>query len=137
MVILLCATILAAVWIGVRLSTREHAAARPVRKWFFVSFDDVSISLRVETESPWQAQLGFSDVERICIKMEPDAFLGVSNGLYIWVKGRENSYAIPLDADGSPALIKELTRRGQLPAELVVQAMGSTSGTFCWPPITQ
>jgi hypothetical protein len=135
MVILICAAIFAATLIGVKLWLPSSPATpvRPVRHWFFVSFDDQSIDLRVESEHPWRATLRFDEIHRVCIKMEPGSWLGVSHGLYIWVRGRENSYAIPMDADASPALLKELTRRGLIPAELVIQAMGSSEGVFCWP----
>jgi hypothetical protein len=45
-----------------------------------------------------------------------------------------DSYAIPLDANGGDELLKELVRRGLMPAELVIEAMGSTDGVFCHPP---
>ena len=105
-----------------------------VRAWFFVSFDDASVRLDVKTDEPWRAEFRFDDIVRVCLKMEPDSFSGVSHGIYVWIAGRENSYAIPLDGTGGDALLSELTRRGLLPAELVIRAMGSTEGVFCWPP---
>ncbi len=108
--------------------------ARSVRDWYRVTIDGDEVRLDVRTDEPWQASFRFDEVGRVCIKIEPDASIGVSHGIYVWIRGREHSYAIPLDADGGDALLHALTARQLLPSALVVQAMGSLGGLYCHPP---
>jgi hypothetical protein len=70
----------------------------------------------------------------VCFKAEE--FL-VSDGIYIFIEGRPQSYAIPLEARGGQELWSELIERGLFDAELAIQAATSTGGLFCWPPVDQ
>jgi hypothetical protein len=121
---------------GVLLLRRSAASSssRALREWFHVTFDEDEVHLDVRAQNGWQATFRFDEMVRVCIKMEADAWLGVSHGIYVWIRGRENSYAIPFDATGGDTLLQELVRRNVIPAELVIKAMGSVSGVFCHPP---
>lgn len=109
---------------------RRGAAAEDVASWFRVTFDAAQVHLDVRAAAPWQASFAFADVVRVCIKGEPPP---VSDGLYVFVRGRDASYAIPLEGEGAEALMWELSRRGLLPAEVIERAMASAEGVFCWP----
>lgn len=129
------AVALIAIWVWrQRRRKPQMPGPGPVSNWFKIRWTDERIFLDVRTEQPWQAEIPWANIERVCLKMEPDAALGVSNGLYVWVAGRPNSYAIPLDGEGGWELTQEMTRRGKLPPDLTIRAMGSVSGVFCWPP---
>lgn len=105
----------------------------PVSRWFHVKWDDQHIHLDVRSRKPWQAEIPWSEIERVALKMEPGDFMGVSNGLYVWVRGREHSYVIPLDATGGWDLLQELPKRDKFSGKLLIEAMGSHDGVFVWP----
>jgi hypothetical protein len=61
-----------------------------------------------------------------------EGFLG-SDTIHLFARGRPESYAIPTAAEGCPALIGELVRRGLFDGQLAIQA-ATSEGLFCWPP---
>lgn len=73
----------------------------------------------------------WEDIERVCLKMEG---LFGSDALYVFVRGRAASYAVPLAAEGAQALLDELIHRELFDAELAIEAAGS-EGLFCWPSV--
>ncbi len=58
--------------------------------------------------------------------LEPDS-------LYVFVRQRPESYAIPMEAEGGLELFDELIRRKLFDAELAIRAAMATEGLFCWP----
>ena len=57
-----------------------------------------------------------------------------SDGWYIFVKQRAESYAIPVEADGGTLLLDEFLKRRLFDAELAIRMAGATDELFCWPP---
>jgi hypothetical protein len=80
--------------------------------------------------APWRATIAWTDIQRSCLEVAD--FTG-SDTLYVFVNGREASYAIPLEGDGSDALIDQLFTRQLINAEQWIEATASTQGLWCWP----
>jgi hypothetical protein len=112
----------------------DRRRPRPLREWFFVTFDDATVRLRVEPpgEPAWSDAFAWDTVTRVCFAAED---LAVSDGIYVFTSQRPESYAIPAEASGGSELWNEIVRRGLFDAELAIVAMGSTEGLFCWPPV--
>ena len=104
-----------------------------LREWYHVliSEDGFSLAVAPPDRKPWQAKIHWDDIIRVCFKAED--FL-VSDGIYVFIKQRPESFAIPSEADGSDLLIGELLKRKLFDAELMIQAASAKSGVFCWPP---
>jgi len=101
-------------------------------QWYHVRFDDHGVYRNVAPpgKEAWGDQFAWSDVVRVCFEagdfLEPDS-------LYVFVRQRPESYAIPLEAEGGQALLDELIRRRLFPAELAIRAATATEGLLCWP----
>lgn len=104
-----------------------------IETWYHVTVDDTGLhrSVTPPGREAWSDSLAWADIERVCLEME--GFLG-SDTIHFFVRGRPESYAIPTAADGGPALIGELARRGLLDGELAIHAAGHGEGLYCWPP---
>lgn len=104
-----------------------------VSDWYAVDFDDEHIRLDVRPpgREPWEAEIGWADIVRVCFKAE-DLFL--SDGLYLFVRQRPESYAIPLEALGGAELWGAIVQRGLFDADLAIRAAMATNELFCWPP---
>src|SRR5690349_780628 len=93
------------------------ARGRPKRldEWFFVSFDDKAVHMRVEPpgKAAWSQSCAWDHVIRVCFKAEN---MWVSDGIYVFTSERPESYVIPTEANGG--------------AELAIEAAGSTEGLF-------
>lgn len=101
--------------------------------WFQVRFDEAGLTRAAQPPGhpAWQDTVAWADILRVCLKME--GFLG-SDGLYLFTRQRPESYAVPMEADGAPALLGELIRRGLFDADLAIQAAAADEGVFCSEP---
>jgi len=71
-------------------------------------------------------------ITRVCFEAES---YSLSDAIYVFTRGRAESYAIPVDAGGGHEFWDELVRRGLFDAELAARAMGAVDGVFCWPEL--
>jgi hypothetical protein len=103
-----------------------------VETWYRVRFDDTGLHRAVQPPGgdAWSDSLAWTEIERVCLEME--GFLG-SDTIHLFARHRPESYAIPTAAEGGPALIGELVRRGLFDGQLAIQA-ATSEGLFCWPP---
>jgi hypothetical protein len=106
--------------------------SKPLNEWFFVTFDDTAVHMRVEPpgRAAWSQDFRWDTVIRVCFKAED--FL-VSDGIYLFTTERPESYVIPTEANGGGELWGEILRRGLFDAELAIEAAVSTGGLYCWP----
>lgn len=104
-----------------------------VSEWFAVEFSEAGIELDVRPpgREPWQARIAWESIQRICYEAED---FPVSDGIYVFVAGREHSYAIPSEAQGGSELWGELVRRGLFDGALAIRAVSGGPGLYCWPP---
>ncbi|MBW1811696.1 MAG: hypothetical protein JRJ87_26140 [Deltaproteobacteria bacterium] len=103
---------------------------KSVADWYKTKFDDQKISLDVRTGSPWKVDIPWARIERVCLKAEGAL---TSDGIYIFVRGREASYAVPVEAEGGSQLLFELAKQGKFTYELITEASASADGLFCYP----
>jgi hypothetical protein len=101
-------------------------------QWYSIEWSADTIVRRVSPpgKSPWTDALNWTDIERICFEVKDDF---TSDCVYIFTRGREESYAIPTEARGGPELWNEIIRRGLFDAKLAITAAASGGGVFCWP----
>lgn len=107
----------------------------PLGQWFFVTFDGEKVSIRAAPRGrePWEQEFSWSSVERICFKDEGP---WASDGIYVFISLRPESYVIPTEASGGTEFLNELITPNFFPAEVAIKAAGSTDGGYyCWPPI--
>ena len=106
-----------------------------LKEWFKVAIDELGFSLDVRPPGgePWTARILWSDVVRVCLKPEG---LELSDGIYVFVRQRPESYVIPTEAEGGSELLFALADHGLFKHELIVEAM-TGSGLYCWPPVDQ
>lgn len=104
-----------------------------VREWYHVliSEDGFHLDVSPEQRKPWQEDVRWDDIIRVCFKAED---FGVSDGIYVFIKQRAASFAIPTEADGADLLMEELIKRKLFDAELMIEAASASTGVFCWPP---
>jgi hypothetical protein len=109
---------------------------KPLSQWYAVTWDDTHVYRDVRRprmfrrSEHWSDKFAWDDVRQVCFVCEPP---GVSDGIAVFVEGRDESYLIPTEAENGAALLDELVTRGKVPAELLITAATSSSGTFCWP----
>ena len=101
-------------------------------KWFRVSLDEARIHLQVKRflRRGWSADIAWDEIVRVCFKAED---FTLSDGIYLFVRGRPESYAVPVEAVGGQELLEELIRRELFPADLAIRAAVAPQGVFCWP----
>ena len=99
----------------------------PLREWFHVRYDESTIELECEPPGGehWTQAIAWESIERIVFKAEDPS---VSDGIYLFTRGRKESYAIPAEAAGGADLWKEIIRRGLFDAGLAIEAAGSIGG---------
>lgn len=105
-------------------------------EWFHVRWNDEGVELDVAPpgSDSWQAAFTWASVTRVCFQAEgPD----VSDGVYVFVCDRPESYAIPTEADGGAGFWGEIVSRGLFDPGLAVEAASSAGGLFCWPRIDE
>ncbi|MBI4951098.1 MAG: hypothetical protein HY908_03630 [Myxococcales bacterium] len=105
---------------------------QPVSGWFTVEHDAERVRLRSSAGEGWDASFAWADIERVCF--EAADFL-MSDSIYVFVRGRAESYVIPSDAQGGAAFWGALVERKLFDAELAIRAATSGPGLFCWPPV--
>ena len=124
---------MSAKWL-VDLSRRLLCGIRtpPICEWFRVRFDeeDVYIEANPPGRAPWAQRFAWAFVERILFRAEG---FEVSDGIYVFIRGRAESFVIPIEASGSE-LWSEIIRRGLFDGELAIAASTSTGGDYWWPP---
>ena len=100
--------------------------------WYFVSFDEDYIYREVDPpgRESWNDKLRWQNIIRVCF--HPGDFLEPDE-LYIFTNEREESYLIPLEANGAQKLWGELIERNLFDAELAIQIVSMTDGLYCWP----
>ena len=116
--------------LGILIFDRFTSSKGPgsVSNWYRVEWNDDCIVLDITSDTPWRAEIPWVTVRSVALEMTGDPH--ISNGIHIWVDGREHAFSIPFDAQNGWELIEELRDRDLLPNELIIEAMGSTSKTF-------
>ena len=106
----------------------------PVAEWFGVRCDTSAIYLNARPPGggSWTTAIPWSSITRVCFKAEGFA---LSDGILLFTREREASWAVPMEASGGQELWAELIRRGLFDAELAIEAMRAADGVFCWPPV--
>jgi len=100
--------------------------------WYHISFDEEYVYRNVDppNQEGWNDKLRWEDIIRICYHLgdflEPDE-------LYIFTNEREESYLIPLEADGAQELWGKIIERNLFDAELAIKIMSKSDGLYCWP----
>ncbi len=105
----------------------------PLDQWFFVTFDEFTVNIRVAPPGgdAWEQSFLWSTIERVCFK---DEGLYQSDGIYVFTSERPESFVIPTEANGGSEFFGKLVGRGLFPAEIMAEAASSTDGGFyCWP----
>jgi len=104
-----------------------------VSEWYRVTLrdDGFELDVRPPRMEAWTATVRWGDVVRVCLKPEP---LELSDGLYIFVRGRPESYVVPTEATGGGELLFALADHGLFKHELIIAASSEHDGLFCWPP---
>lgn len=106
----------------------------PLDSWYFIRCDDEKMVLDVRTADPWLVEIRWDEIERVCLI--PGDFL-MTDEVYVFVRGRANSYVVPLDAHGGAELM------GAMPASVcpyelrIAFATGDPGQQFWWPPIEE
>lgn len=100
--------------------------------WYHVSFDEEYIYRKVDPPGSegWNDKCRWEDIIRICF--QPGDFLQTDE-LYIFTSEREESYLIPLEADGGLELWGEIIDRNLFDAELAIKVATGLEGLHCWP----
>ncbi len=104
--------------------------------WYTVTFDDTYVyrNARPPGGDSWKDNFEWKDVIRVCFQTGD---LYSSDELYIFVTDREESYLIPIDANGGLEFWGEIIDRNLFDAELAIKiATVSERGLFCWPEIS-
>jgi hypothetical protein len=102
--------------------------------WYQVRFDDRRVYREVAPPGgeAWADEFVFEDVVRVCFYTQE---LFASDELYVFTRGRDESYQIPTEAGGGRELLDELVRRGLFPAEMLIEAVTTENRLFCHPPV--
>ena len=79
--------------------------------WYHVTFDDKSIyrDVKPPNSESWNDRLYWKDIVRVCFNPETEYF--ETDELYIFTSKREESYLIPIEADGGVELWNELIEK--------------------------
>ena len=101
-------------------------------KWYHVTFDVENIYRNVNppNEESWTDQLQWKDIIRICFKLGD---LYTSDELYMFTDKREESYLIPIEANGGIELWNEIISRKLFDADLAIKIASTIDGIYCWP----
>ncbi|MHA2071272.1 MAG: hypothetical protein ACW985_05745 [Candidatus Thorarchaeota archaeon] len=101
--------------------------------WFHVTFDEYSIDIHLHPPGgeEQRGKIQWEAIVRVCFK--PADFLGTDE-ILIFFEGQEESYLIPMEADGGLALWSEILDRGFFDAKLAIELASSSDEEFhCWP----
>ncbi len=80
---------------------------------------------------PWKTEIQWADIVRVCFEATD---LYSSDTIYIFVRGRENSYPVPVDGAGGAELWDEIINRGLFDPQKAIDLMFAEGKTECWPP---
>ena len=106
-------------------------ATPPQNEWFEVTFDEVEIRLEVKPPGTARCEtFQWQQIERICYRVE---YLGVSDGIYLFLAQRDGSLAVPVDAKGGFQFWQEILRRNRFDTQLAIEVATAIDGTYCWP----
>ncbi|MHA2503840.1 MAG: hypothetical protein ACXAE3_13350 [Candidatus Kariarchaeaceae archaeon] len=102
--------------------------------WFVVRVNEDTIELDVSPPGmpSWTASINWDECIRICFKTGD--FLD-SDELYIFVRGREHSYLIPMDGDGTSQLWEEILNRGLFDPKVAIELMSTNGELKCFETI--
>jgi len=101
--------------------------------WFTVTIEGDVVHLHVAppAREAWSASFRFEDIVRVAFEA---GNLLTSDTLYVFVRDREASYAIPTEAVGGSALFGALIDRHLFDATLAIEAATADEGAlFFWP----
>jgi len=100
--------------------------------WYHVSFDEEYVYRNVDPPDGerWNDKLRWEDIIRICY--HPVGFLETDE-LYIFTNEREESYLIPLEADGTQELWGKILERNLFDAKMAIKLATMSDGLYCWP----
>ena len=105
--------------------------------WFHVKFDEefIDIHLHPPGGAVQKGRIYWELIVRVCFK--PADFLGTDE-ILIFVEGREESYLIPMEADGGLALWSEILDRQLFDAKLAIELATSSDEEYhCWPSLEE
>ncbi len=101
--------------------------------WFRVTPSPAALHMEVRPPGrpAWEARLPWETIERVCLRrggfLQPDE-------VYLFVRGREASYLVPLDCAGAESLVKALLARGLVSAAEWTDCLsGRGPALRCWP----
>jgi len=105
----------------------------PISEWYFVTFDDRVIRLRVEPpeREAWDVEIAWNSIVRICFLAQD---FTASDEIYLFTSARPESYVIPTEARGGDAFWGEILRRKLFDASMAIEAATTEGKLFCWPP---
>lgn len=92
--------------------------------------DVVRLRVSPPAPQPWSASFRWDAVTRVCFHAEGPE---VSDGIYVFTRGRPEIFAIPTEAAGGAEFWAEVLRRGLFDPELAITAAGASRGLYCWP----
>ncbi|MCY3415012.1 MAG: hypothetical protein INQ03_25400 [Candidatus Heimdallarchaeota archaeon] len=97
--------------------------------WYKITLSSNGFHVNIEPSSI-SYSVTWDEIIRICFK-PGDLF--DQDELLIFVKNRENSYLIPMEASGALELWTTIIDKGYFDPEIAIQAAKADEGIFCWP----
>ena len=116
------------------MTSEDNSDPEALENWFKVSSNDEAILIDVSPpgRDGWSAVIKWSEIERVCYETTDILY---SNDIFLFVKGRKESYRIPIDADGGMDLWNGIIDRKLFYAELAITfATADIGAVYCWPP---
>jgi hypothetical protein len=101
--------------------------------WFHVTIDGAFIDIHLHPPGgeEQRSRIKWDSIVRVCFR--PADFLG-SDEILIFVEGKEESYLVPVEADGGFELWDQIIDRELFDAELAIKLATSSDEEFhCWP----
>ena len=116
-------------WTWLERTSPPTPPTPPLDQWFEVTFDDNAIHIEVKPPgTPTRQTFRWHEIERICYKVED---MGVSDGIYVFLRQQPESFAIPIEAKGGYDFWQEILRRGLFDAKLAIEVATSIEGIYC------
>ena len=117
------------------MMSEDQPDPKRLENWFKVSSNDETILIDATPpgRDKWSAEIKWSEIERVCYGTTDFLY---SDEIFLFVKGRKESYHIPIDADGGIDLWNGIIDRKLFDAELAIKVATADIGrVYCWPPI--